>query len=57
MTYTYAMLNSSGHKSFPYFKLFSVGNMSDACLGELFYRFHSDTFLLALLVPRKYQTE
>jgi hypothetical protein len=47
-----AQLKNNGDKASPCFKPFLIGNMSNSCLPGFYYRFHSDTFSLALPVSR-----
>jgi len=57
MAYSKAELKSNGNKASPHFTPFPKGNMSGRRLPGMCYRFHSDTFLLALTVPWGYQTQ
>jgi len=58
MAYPKAKLKSNGDKETPFFKPFLRGNISGKCFpSQLCYRFISDTFLLALAVSWRYQTQ
>ena len=51
MEYSKAKSKSVRDKTYPCFKPFLLGNMTDKCLPtRALLRFHSDTFFLALLV-------
>jgi len=58
MAYSKAKFKSNSNKASPRFKPFLLGNrQTDAFLPRFCYRFHAETFVLALTVSWGYQAQ